>query len=370
MPNSKDKFWNFQENEETGENELLLYGSISSSQSWWDDNLVTHKQFAQELADLGKVENITVRINSGGGDVFAADAIYTLLKDNSAKITVKIDGWAASAATIVAMAGDVIKIPKNGIMMIHNPSLALRDNYTAEDLEKMSDELKIVKQSIINAYVLKTGKSDDEISKLMDDETWYLGEDAVENGFADEILFDESANTVVENSSKILVNDVVMDCSSYHVPIKLLNAQAKNPGEVNNKNTEVKRMPSSKNEIATVEDLKTAYPDLTSKLANEATESERNRIKDIEDISLAGYEAIISDAKFEHPVDAAQVAIKIVAEQKKKSANYLNAVANDAKNSGVNDVPDDSQEQITTESEDNAEIENALKRREANARKE
>ena len=104
-PQAKPKnkhFWNFQP--ASGENppELILYGDIAS-ETWWGDE-VTPRQFTEELDALGAVPEIVVRINSGGGDVFAANAIYTRLKDNTAKITVKIDGWAASAATIIAMA--------------------------------------------------------------------------------------------------------------------------------------------------------------------------------------------------------------------------------------------------------------------------
>lgn len=360
---NNDRFWNFTKDEDTGENELLLYGNISSSQSWWDDDNVTHKQFAQELANLGNVDNITVRINSGGGDVFAANAIYALLKDNAANITVKIDGWAASAATIIAMAGDKIMIPKNGVMMIHNPSLMLWNSYTADDLNKMASELKVVKQSIVNAYMIKTGKSEDEISKLMDDETWYLGQDAVDNGFADEIMFDESADTVVENSNKFMVNNVVMDCSSYHVPIQLLNAQTTDPGEVNTHNIqEVETMPNENkaqadNKITTVDALKAKYPDLVAQIVNDATSAERTRIKDIENVALDGYSDIINDAKFENPQTAADVALKIVAAQKKQGADYLNKVNQDTQSSGVNDVPDDSQENP----QDSNAIENALK---------
>ena len=117
-------FWTFRA--AAGDNaapELILYGDIAS-ETWWGDE-VTPRQFTEELDALGAVPEIVVRINSGGGDVFAANAIYTRLKHNAAKITVKIDGWAASAATIVAMAGDVIEIPGNGVFMEHDPVLGL-----------------------------------------------------------------------------------------------------------------------------------------------------------------------------------------------------------------------------------------------------
>lgn len=117
-------FWTFRAAaEENAAPELILYGDIAS-ETWWGDE-VTPRQFTEELDALGAVPEIVVRINSGGGDVFAANAIYTRLKDNAAKITVKIDGWAASAATIVAMAGDVIEIPGNGVFMVHDPSMGL-----------------------------------------------------------------------------------------------------------------------------------------------------------------------------------------------------------------------------------------------------
>lgn len=124
-----NKFWNFVAQTEEDPPELILYGAISSSQSWYEDR-ITPMSFNEELKALGDVDEIVVRINSGGGDVFAANAIYTRLKDCKAKITVKIDGWAASAATIIAMAGDVIQIPSNGVFMIHDPKLLAWDYYT------------------------------------------------------------------------------------------------------------------------------------------------------------------------------------------------------------------------------------------------
>lgn len=153
----ENKFWNFIPGTATSPPELLLYGAISSAQSWWEDR-VTPAQFNRELADLGDATEIVVRINSGGGDVFAANAIYTRLRDHQAKITVKIDGWAASAATIIAMAGDNIKIARNGVFMIHDPAMTVWDTFQAEDFRKMADELEVIKQSIVNTYAMKTGK--------------------------------------------------------------------------------------------------------------------------------------------------------------------------------------------------------------------
>lgn len=346
---SENKFWNIVIPEQPGQPpELLLYGSISSQQSWWSDR-VTPAQFNADLAAIGDVPEIIVRINSGGGDVFAANAIFTRLKDHSAKITVKIDGWAASAATIIAMAGDTIKIARNGVFMIHDPAMTVYDSFTAEEFKKMANELEVIKQSIVNTYAMKTCRKPEDIEQLMSNETWWTGETAVENGFCDELMFEE-ASTVVENSSKIVVNSIPLDVSCYKtLPKQLLNSPH-NPGNLINNSATVtqNQRPAQKEEksmaaennttITTVEALKTAYPDLVATIRNEAIAEERARIKAIEDGALDGFEDIVSDAKFENPISAEAMALKIIAEQKKQGGAYLANRNADAESSGANGV--------------------------------
>lgn len=320
-----------------------MYGPISSQQSWWEDR-VTPAQFNKELAALGDVPEIVVRINSGGGDVFAANAIFTRLKDHTAKITVKIDGWAASAATIIAMAGDTIKIARNGVFMIHDPAMTVWDTFKAEDFEKMADELKVIKQSIVNTYALKTGMGADDIAALMSEEKWWTGDEAVTSGFCDELMFEE-ANTVVENASKIVVNSTPIDISAFKtIPKELLNSPHNPGGLINNsaaaktKPKEEKEMQVAENNIGTVDALKAAYPDLVATIQNEAAAAERSRIKAIEDMAGGNYADIVSDAKFENPCTAEQVAMKIIAEQNRQGGQYIQNRNADADISGVNGV--------------------------------
>jgi ATP-dependent protease ClpP protease subunit len=223
--NSK-KFWNFVDNLDDSA-ELTLYGPISET-SWWGDE-VTPKQFKKDLADIGNKSEITVRINSGGGDVFAANAIYTALKDHPAHINIKVDGLAASAATIIAMAGDTIMIPSNAYMMIHNPKTMTFDYLEAKDMRQMANTLDTIKEGIMNAYVGKTGKSKKELSKMMDSETWMTGEEAVEQGFADEVMFNENIeDSVVMKGNLLVVNTVTHDLSKFkHRPILPTNNRAK-----------------------------------------------------------------------------------------------------------------------------------------------
>ncbi len=331
----ENKFWDFIPGTGDKPPELLLYGSISSYQSWYGDR-VTPNQFNKELDALGDVPEIIVRINSGGGDVFAANAIFTRLKDHDAKITVKIDGWAASAATIIAMAGDSIKIAKNGVFMIHDPAMTVWDTFTAEDFEKMAGELKVIKQSIVNAYAMKTGREEEEIEKLMADETWWTGDEAVENGFCDVLMFEE-AETVVENTGEIVVNSVPINTAEFKtVPKTLLNSiKGQESPEKPKEETKV----ADAKKMETVEDLKAAYPDLVKTIQNEAAEKERKRIKDIEDMAGGNYKDIVLDAKFNNPCTAEQAAVKIVQENNRITEKQTRDTAKDIEDSGVNEVP-------------------------------
>ena len=340
-------FWKFINSAVDGKPpELILEGDISST-TWWGDE-VTPRQFTEELNALGNVPEIVVRINSGGGDVFAANAIYTRLKDNAATITVKIDGWAASAATIVAMAGDVIEIPGNGVFMVHDPKMGARGYFSAEDFVKAAEELNVIKHSIVNGYALKTKKDPEEIAAIMAAETWYDGKQAVDAGFCDRLMF-EDAQTTVENMGKVVVNSVSMDLERFpNLSVSLLNRlTASASGGFTNTKNQIEQKRSEEvmdgiKDIKTPEGLRAAFPDLVKQIEDAATAAataaERKRIQDIEGVALAGFETIVNAAKFEKPVSAGDVATQIVAAQKKQSADYIAARNDDAQDSGAGDV--------------------------------
>lgn len=177
------RFWNWIRNE-AGGRVLRLEGPIDEESFWGDE--VTPKAFREELeADSG---DITVWINSPGGNVFAAAEIYTMLRDYQGAVTVKIDAIAASAASVIAMAGNKVLMSPVAMLMIHDPSTIAMGN--ARDMEKAISTLNEVKESIINAYAFKTGLTHSRIAKLMENETWMNAKKAVELGFADEILFE------------------------------------------------------------------------------------------------------------------------------------------------------------------------------------
>lgn len=177
------KFWNWAKNADNGERVLYLSGTIAD-ETWWGDE-VTPAIFKDEL--LAGSGPITVWINSPGGDCVAAAQIYNMLMDYNGDVTVKVDGIAASAASVIAMAGTRVLMSPASLMMIHNPlTSAIGDS---EEMQKAIAMLDEVKESIINAYEIRTGLSRAKLSHLMDAETWMNAKKAIELGFADDILF-------------------------------------------------------------------------------------------------------------------------------------------------------------------------------------
>lgn len=199
-----EPFWRIKDQVDGEEPEMELYGYISEY-SWFDDD-VTPGLFKQALMDLGQGGPITIRINSYGGDVVAASLIYAMIRDYPGKVTTQIDGIAASAATVVALAGDRVKMRSTGYFMIHDPSVVFfLAQMNIEDLTRLANSLQAVKEGIVNAYQDRTDLSRERISKLMTEETWMDAQRAFDLGFIDEILsFEEKklllpANTAVVN---------------------------------------------------------------------------------------------------------------------------------------------------------------------------
>lgn len=215
------KFWNFVDGDDDAE--LLLYGPIAQ-ETWWGDE-VTPLQFASELrACRGK--KLTVRINSEGGDVFAAQAIHSLLRSHDKPVTVTIDGLCASAATIIACAGDEVRMPRNAIYMIHNPMIGLFGQYNAEDLNSMISSLETVKEAIIEAYKRKVGEEQfANLSAMMDEETWLSAEEAKEYGLVDYI--DEEQVEAILNKGMLIVNNVACRINDSSKVMRFVNRKEK-----------------------------------------------------------------------------------------------------------------------------------------------
>ena len=216
------KFWNWVRNEDG--RTLYLDGAIAE-ETWYGDE-VTPKLFKSELQNGSG--DITIWINSPGGDVFAASQIYNMLMDYPGKVTVKIDGIAASAASVIAMAGGEVLMSPVSMLMIHNPmTIAFGDTV---EMERAIAMLSEVKESIINSYELKTGLSRAKISHLMDEESWFNAKKAVELGFADGILF-TAGNSLPESDGILFSNLAVTNSLLNKLPKRMMDPKPKEKQE-------------------------------------------------------------------------------------------------------------------------------------------
>ena len=313
MNQGNKTIWNLVKNDDKNA-ELMLYGDIA--ESFWGDT-ISAKEVTEYLADLD-VENINVYINSNGGVVDTAIAINNALRRHKAKVTVNIDGIAASAATLITCAGDTVRMPKNALFMIHNPStIAMGDS---EEMRKKADVLEKYKNSITETYLQKVNIDKEKLSELMDNESWLSAEEALKYGFIDEII-ENTDIQVVEN--KVISNNMVFNMAEF----KNFNVDKniKNNGKGSEK--------------MTTEEIKNQYPDIYAEIINEGKEigikEERTRIQEIEDL---GYNhEVVNKAKFEEPKNARDLALEIVSLMKQENQNKLNRIQDEGK--PLNNMP-------------------------------
>ncbi len=219
------KFWQFRNQAEGNGAELLLYGNISD-RSWWGDD-VTPKQFADDLNALGTVSDISVRINSGGGDVFAAQTIGNLLEQNPARVTAYIDGLCASAATVVACHCDRVIAANDSTYMIHPVQMGVFDYVDSTILSQYISALAAIRDNIVSLYARKTGRDKEEVAGWMDATSWWTGEQAKEKGFVDKLMLDSSEPPDYENRNGVLfVNSVSMNLPFDKAPDFVRDRQA------------------------------------------------------------------------------------------------------------------------------------------------
>lgn len=341
-----NKFWNFVDNGDSAE--LQLFGTIESEESWWDDDCITYRNFIDELNGLGKKKAINVSINSAGGDVFAANAIYTALKMNAATVTGTIMGICASAATIVLMACDNRRIAKNAILMAHNPSVSLWGSYQADDLIKLAEVTNTVKKSIIAAYMERLDKTEDEIGELMDAESWYVGQEAIDAGFCDGLIEDDFSNAAFSNCFK--VDGVSYTYGKYmenFVPDEIrkkVQALSKTPqkgaGAFSNKTMQKGSRKMDEESMVTpeVKDvawLQATYPEMCAQIAAEAVKNERERLKAIDEIAQGIPADALEKAKYTEPVTAADLALAQMKADNKAGRKFMDDLEKDLKTSGA-----------------------------------
>lgn len=193
------KFYSFEKKSDTVA-DLYIYGDITSYK--WNESDTTAWGFKQELEELGEISELNVHINSYGGETFQGLAIYNLLKQHKAQINVYVDGIAASSASIIAMAGDKIYIPKTALMMIHNCWLLAIGN--AKELRKTADDMDKIAIAYKEAYLSKINITEEKLDKLLDEETYLTADECIEMGFADEIVELKINSSINQNANMCL----------------------------------------------------------------------------------------------------------------------------------------------------------------------
>ena len=348
MPNKQ--FWKV-ENKVNGDAEILLYGNIAEEKSWFG-NEASPKQFADDLEKLNG-KDVTVRIHSRGGDVFAAHAIHNLLASYKGNVTVMIDGICASAASIVAVAGNKIIMANNTLLMIHDPMAGMNSYYNAAELIKMAEALDTIKTSIVAAYRKKTKLSEDKLTTMMSNETWMGPKEAKTFGFIDEISGETAKATL--NGNTLIVNSIEFDLDGFDHPEEITNKlNFKEDKKVSEKSKFAELLNSLGLKFAD-DDQKPAEPvknvaEVSTLTAATAVDKqaiiaeERKRIEELDAVAKDGNEsvvAIINEAKKSgQTLKEVEPYINAVKDVKPTNAaqDLVKNLVNDNKKSGVENV--------------------------------
>ena len=294
-----------------------------------------------EQATRNMDNEIVFEINSGGGSVYSASEIYTAIRSFTGKTIGRVTGVAASAASVLLSGCQFSEMSPTAQLMIHNAATSAQGDYQVMD--DTSDFLQKVNQSIINAYVAKTKKDPEELKAMMDKTTWMTAQEAREHGFIDAIMF-ETAPQVVANTDangmlpQEVINKVRQEIlkaqsgplTATNPTLEPINAA---PGEPENK--------EGGNDKMDLEKLKNDHPELFNEVQNmgfkAGVAAENKRIREIEDLSVPGNEALVNKAKYEEPVTAEKLAVQIVRAQKELGTQQLTNIQKDA--APLNTIP-------------------------------
>ena len=345
------KFWNVASLSED-EGEITLYGDVLSKRmyDWWTGELVpglyiTPEGFMEDLALVKDKKNITVKINSCGGDLYTGLAIHNALKGLTANVKTVVEGIAASAASVIAMAGDTVEVYPGSLIMIHGVSIRNYGDINLQDVQKMERMIDANEKAIAAIYNQRTGIDTEEIRTMMAEEKWMTGEEAVEKGFADKIC--EEKNTVdigMSSNKKILmVNGISHDTFGFrNMPeFRIITQNSAKPVPVpiaDSNSNELKEEGGKKH--MTFDELRTQEPDLVTQIQNEAVSIERQRMKDIDSIAASiPDQEMVNEAKYgESTCTAQELSFRVLQNSVKEGRNFLSQMESDSEQSGVNNV--------------------------------
>lgn len=365
--------------------EINMFGDVVSivPRDWWTDErlpgYIGVDEFLEDLEAVKDKKTLTIRINSGGGDLYAGLAIYNRLKSFKGNLITVNDGLAASAASLIFQAGKVRKMNSGSTLMTHGVSGFLFGYYNVDDLKSMVTEFKAHNKAVVNVYAEAMGVSYDEAKGFIEGETWLVGQEAVDKGLADEVITDTEGGDPEDSLFNKWMNRAREAYMAQFPAASITNTAtpAAVPPIADKPTESIITGGNDDMDIKNVADLRAAYPEYVAQIENaarqdaqnEGAKAERERIQSIEAIeNTIADKNLIQDAKYgEKPLTAEQLAFKALQAQAAIGTNMLNNLEEDAKASGAEDVtaaPNAGAEEVQEESMEKAveDVANAFKK--------
>lgn len=339
--------------------EITLYGDVCDRQpkDWWTGEdepgmFITPEGFLEDLALVKGKKNITIKINSGGGDLYTGIAIHNAIKELKGHKTVIVEGIAASAASVIACAGDDVQVYPGSMIMIHEAAMAIVDYVQADDLKKYAKNLEAANSAIAQIYHAKTGLEVDKLRTMMRSETWMVGQDAVDKGFATALISSDGPNITVSADRRVLlVAGIRHDIKAFHNLPKGIPVKTEAPASAASNNLSPIDIGTGGKSM-TEKELREQFPDLVASIesaaveaATESTrkaaiEAEHARLQAIESIEAQiGDKSLIAKAKYgAEACTAEQLAFRAMQAQAKLGGGFLAGLKADGTASHVGDV--------------------------------
>jgi len=366
------KFWNVASI--SGNNaELTLYGDICSEapRDWWtgekiDGQYITPEGFLEDLETIKDAAKITVKLNSCGGDLYTGIAIHNALKALKGEKTVIVEGIAASAASIVMCAGDNVQVYPGSLVMIHGVSSLFMDYMNLDDLKKSVKAFEASESAIAEIYAVKTGMATDKLRNLMTKETWMTGKQAVDYGFADEVIGGVDPEFNYMSGNILMVNGIKHNLSGFHIPPQLINSmkvgekggdkpmndfqkfltalQNSISGFMNKADGEGNEPEGTqdggvKTDGADAQKEAEAQENAIQERIKAAVNAERNRLKEIDELPAGIPADMVNAAKYgDKPCDAKELALQALKKNAEANAQQLKNLQQDAKDSGAEKI--------------------------------
>ena len=347
------KFWNVASVSED-EGEIVLYGDVVARHpvDWWTGEpepglYIAPESFMEDLAAVKGKSNITIKINSTGGDLYTGIAIHNAIKGLTGHKVVVVEGIAASAASVITCAGDEVQVYSGSMVMIHGVAGLLMNYYTLADLKKLQKDFDASERAIAEIYHAKTGLAVDQLRGMMTRETWMVGQEAVDNGFADTLLDGDGPDVSVSADKQVLlvagIRHNIKGLRNIPGTIRVSNSTP--APTAGNKPAAVIGGQQKEEKSMTLEEMRAQYPDLVAQIEQQAADTarteaikqERERLLAIESIEASvGDAQLVRDAKYgDTPCTAEQLALKAMQRQAALGARHLKDTAADNKDSGA-----------------------------------